>query len=341
MKRIIRLPHNSNLMLAYRVTRLATGAYRSHMQVHETDSAYAETRLTLMTQSSDNPSSREIALALKTWLMDTIRTEFDKNRPTPTAKSSEELSTMLDKAKQEEDATRKVRARRFREALAGLESLLMGTQELDYRSVLDRVLHNIGANFQALDLFQPQQPLTNVPELDYRTLSAFPAKVLLQRYVPLPQTTQTLATFGLSRYWLPQSRAFLVEYREWQPRLFRRPLHDVKRIGLFVWSNLMSRDISFFPMSIVSGARMMGTNEMVMLGQRETLLSRLMDDVPRRDEYFFRLSARDFTSLLRALLLDYEMIYTARQREVAEQDQLGSMLWDFLNRDDEDIPATN
>jgi hypothetical protein len=37
--------------------------------------------------------------------------------------------------------------------------------------------------------------------------------------------------------------------------------------------------------------------------------------------------------MLRALLLDYEALYTARQREVAEQDQLGAMLWDFLSRE--------
>ncbi len=334
MKRFILLPHNYHVKLAYRVTRLAVGRYRSRTIYHETPVATDTPRPTLMNNSSDNLSSRELAQALKTWLMETIRTEFDKNRPT-TARSGEELGTMLDKSREADDATRKVRARRFREALAGLETLLMGTRELDYRSVLDRVIHNIGANFQALELFQPQQPLTNVPELDYRTLSAFPAKVLLQRYIAMPNTTQALSSFGLNRYWLPHTRAFLAEYREWQPRLFRRPEHDHKRIGLFAWSSITSRDITFLPMTLVSGARLMGTNELVMLGQRETLLSRLIDDVPRREEFFFRLSARDFTMLLRALLLDYETIYTVRQREVAEQDQLGSMLWDFLNREEE------
>lgn len=286
--------------------------------------------------NSDNLSSRELATLLKTWLLDTVKTELEKNRPASTTRSGEELGTMLDKRKQGDDAARKIRAKRFREALAGLESQLMGSTELDYRTVLDRVIHNVGASLMELDLFDPQQPLTQVPELDYRALSSFPAKVVPRRYVTLPRVTQALADFGLSRFWVAGARAYLTEYREWQPRLLLRTKHDAVRLGLFVWSSVTSRDICFLPMSVVPGARVMGTNELVMLGQKETFLSRWMDDTPRRDEYFFRLSARDFTSLLRALLLDYESLYTARQREVAEQDQLGSMLWDFLSRDDEE-----
>lgn len=285
----------------------------------------------------DNISSRELANLLKTWLLDTVKTELEKNRPgTAVSRPNEELGTMLDKRKEGDSAARKVRAKRFREALAGLETLLMGATEIDYRTVLDRVIHNIGANLMALELFEPQQPLTNVPELDYRALSSFPAKVVPRRYVAFPRVTNALSEFGLNRFWVPGAQAYLTEYREWQPRLLLRAKHDTVRLGLFVWSNVASRDICFFPMSIVPGARIMGTNELVMLGQKETFMSRWMDDVPRRDEQFFRLSARDFTGLLRALLLDYEAIYTARQREVAEQDQLGSMLWDFISREEEE-----
>lgn len=288
-------------------------------------------------QNPENLSSRELANLLKTWLLDTVKTELEKNRPAaPVARSNEELGTMLDKRQQGDSVARKVRAKRFREALAGLESLLMGSTEIEYRTVLDRVLHNIGANFMALELFEPQQPLTNIPELDYRDLSSFPAKVLIRRYIALPRVTQLLAELGLSRFWGAGAQAFLTEYREWQPRLLLRPKHDAVRLGLFIWSNVASRDVCFLPMSIVPGARIMGTNELVMLGQKETFMSRWMDDVPRRSEHFFRLSARDFTGLLRALLMDYETIYTARQREVAEQDQLGSMLWDFLSREEEE-----
>ncbi len=285
----------------------------------------------------DSISSREIANLLKTWLLDTVKTELEKNRTGPSkSHPGEELGTMLDKRKEGDSAARKVRAKRFREALAGLETLLMGTTEIDYRTVLDRVIHNVGANLMALELFEPQQPLTNVPELDYRALSSFPAKVILRRYIAFPRLTHALGEFGLDRYWVPGAQAYIAEYREWQPRLVLRAKHDAVRLGLFVWSNMASRDICFFPMSIVPGARIMGTNELVMLGQKETFMSRWMDDVPRRDEHFFRLSARDFTGLLRALLLDYEAIYTARQREVAEQDQLGSMLWDFVSREEEE-----
>jgi hypothetical protein len=282
---------------------------------------------------SDNLSSRDVANMLKTWLLDTVKTELEKSRP---ARPGEELGTMLDKRKQEDSATRKVRARRFREALAGLESLLMGTTEIDYRTVLDRVLHNIGANLMELEVFQPQQPLAEAPELDYRTFSSFPAKVMPRRYVLLPHVTETLREWGLLRFWLPKAGAYLTEYREWQPRLLRRPAHDHIRMGLFIWANVTNRDMCFLPMGLVPNARLMGSNELVMLGQRETMLSRLMDDVPRPKEHFMRLSAGEFTALLRALLLDYEAIYTSRQREVAEQDQLGSMLWDFLSREEEE-----
>jgi hypothetical protein len=289
-----------------------------------------------MSQNSpENISSRELATLLKTWLLDTVKTELEKNRPAPpSTRPTEELGTMLDKRSQDNSAARKVRARRFREALAGLETLLMGATEIEYRTILDRVLHNIGANLMALELFEPQQPLTNVPELDYRTLSSFPAKAVVRRYVALPRMTRTLAELGLNHFWLAGAQAYLTEYREWQPRLLLRAKHDTVRLGLFVWSDVASRDVCFFPMGIVPGGRVMGTNELVMLGQKETFMSRWMDDTPRRDEHFFRLSARDFTGLLRALLLDYEAIYTTRQREVAEQDQLGSMLWDFLSRED-------
>lgn len=285
----------------------------------------------------ENISNRELANLLKTWLLDTVKSELEKNRPAaPAARSNEELGTMLDKRSQGDSALRKVRAKRFREALAGLETLLMGATEIEYRTVLDRVLHNIGANLMALELFEPQHPLTNIPELDYRALSSFPAKVMVRRYVMLPRVTQALADFGLNRFWVAGSQAFLVEYREWQPRLLFAAKHDTTRLGLFVWANVASRDICFFPMGIVPKARVMGTNELVMLGQKETFMSRWMDDTPRREEHFFRLSARDFTGLLRAMLLDYESIYTTRQREVAEQDQLGSMLWDFLSREEEE-----
>jgi hypothetical protein len=126
---------------------------------------------------------------------------------------------------------------------------------------------------------------------------------------------------------------YLVEYREWQPRFLRAPAHDDERYTLFAWGNLHQQDVCFLPMGRVPGSQPVGANELVMLGQRSSLLGRLFDAAPRREEHVARLSARDFTYMLRALLLDYEALYTARQREVAEQDQLGAMLWDFLSRE--------
>lgn len=73
---------------------------------------------------------------------------------------------------------------------------------------------------------------------------------------------------------------------------------------------------------------------MALIRQRLSLLAQWLDSGPSNDEYIARLTPRAFTHLLRALLLDYEAIHTHRQREVAEQDQFGAMLWEFMSREE-------
>ena len=119
----------------------------------------------------------------------------------------------------------------------------------------------------------------------------------------------------------------------WQPRFLAFPAHDDERYGLFVWNNLSSKEISFLPMNPVPDGQVAGDNELVVLNSRSSIVARLLNRDPPREEHVVQLSARHFTLLLRALLLDYEHLHTARQREIAEQDQLGAMLWDFLSRD--------
>jgi hypothetical protein len=275
---------------------------------------------------------KELATLLKGWLVETINQELEtRARGTP-RKPGEKLDEML--RPNEADAVRKVRARRFREALAGIETLLMGQGEIEYRPVLDHVLHNVGASLQMLGLLAPEAGLADGPEFDYRNLATFPALVAPRRYVALPLLTRTLYEMGFGRYWAPNAQIYLTEYREWQPRFLRGPAHDDERFGLFAWNNLHANDACFLPMSRVPGSRSVGLNELVMLGQRPSLLGRLFDSTPRSEEHIVRLTARHFTRLLRALLLDYERLHTARQREVAEQDQLGALLWDFLSREE-------
>lgn len=279
----------------------------------------------------DHLSMKDLSTLLKGWLMDTVYQELEKNRR-PAAKEGEGLGAMLQPS---DDGARKVRARRFREALAGLETMLIGQDQIEYRPVLDHILHNIGASLQGLDMLVPEAGLVEGPQLDYRALSAFPAMVAPRRYVAMPLLTQAMGQMGFGHSWLPGTTVYLVEYREWQPRLLRRPAHDDERFGLFTWSSLYAKDICFLPMSRVPGSRPLGLNELVVLGQRTSLLGRLFDSNPHPEEDIFRLSAREFTLLLRALLLDYETHHTARQREAAERDQLGAMLWDFMAREDE------
>ncbi len=170
--------------------------------------------------------------------------------------------------------------------------------------------------------------------MDFRKHATYPAIVAPRRYVALPRLTRALREIGLARYWSPDATVYLTEYREWQPRFLRGPAHDDERFGLFAWSTLHGSDLCFLPLSRVPGSQPVGLNEMILLGQRSSLLGRLFDSAPHREEHIVRLSARHFTLLLRALLLDYEALHTVRQHEVAEQDQLGAMLWDFLSREE-------
>ncbi len=273
---------------------------------------------------------KDLAVVLRDWLVETINQELEASRSRE-ERREENLDAML----QPSDATTKqVRARRFREALAGLETMLLGQQEIEYRPVLDHIVHNIGASLQGLGLLAPEGGLVDAPKFDFRKHATFPAMVAPRRYIALPRLTRAMETMGFSRYWSPGATAYLTEYRAWQPRFLRGPAHDEVRFGLFVWNNLYQKDLCFLPLSRVPGCHPTGLNELVMLGQRTSLLGRLFDASPHYEEHIARLAARDFTYLLRALLLDYEALHTLRQREVAEQDQLGAMLWDFLSREE-------
>ncbi|MBA3532796.1 MAG: hypothetical protein H0T73_12800 [Ardenticatenales bacterium] len=274
---------------------------------------------------------KELATVLKGWLVETINQELETRRQ-GVPKREENLGQML--RPDEADAVRKVRANRFREALAGIETMLLGHEEIEYRSVLDHVLHNIGASLQSLGLLAPEAGLIDAPQFDFRTHPTFPAMVAPRRYVALPTLTRAMAEIGLSRHWAMSATLYLAEYREWQPRFLRGPAHDDERFGLFAWNNLYHKDVCFMAMSRVPRSRPVGTTELLLLGQRTSLLGRLFDTNPRREEHIVRLSARHFTLMLRALLLDYERLHTSRQREVAEQDQLGALLWDFLSREE-------
>ncbi len=282
---------------------------------------------------ADNTSItvKELAVILKDWLVETIQQERETARRVGTS-SDDTLGTMLQRG--DADAAKKVRARRFREALAGLESLLMGQREIEYRPVLDHIVHNIGASLQVLGLFVPEAGLVDGPTFDFRRHASFPACVAPRRFVALPRLTQAMERIGMARHWTPGARVFLTEYREWQPRWLRGPAHDDERFGLFAWGTLSQKDVCFLPLSRVPGASLSGLNELLVLSQRTSLLGRLFDTAPRHEEHVAPLSAREFTYLLRALLLDYESLHTTRQREVAEQDQLGAMLWDFLSREE-------
>jgi hypothetical protein len=275
---------------------------------------------------------KELATVLKGWLVETINQELEARAKAAQRKPGEKLDEML--RPDEADATRRVRARRFREALAGIETLLMGQEEIEYRPILDHVAHNIGASLQMLGLLTPSAGLVDGPQFDYRALSAYPAMVAPRRYVALPLLTRTLYEMGFGRYWAPNAQVYLTEYREWQPRFLRGPAHDDERFGLFAWHSLHQRDICFLPMSRVPGSRPLASNELLMLSPRASLLGRLFESNLPNEEHIVRLSARHFTRVLRALLLDYERLHTARQREVAEQDQLGALLWDFLSREE-------
>lgn len=276
---------------------------------------------------------KELAGIFKGWLMETAKQELEK-RVQGSQDLQEELEALVPIDEEKDSVVRKVRAQRFREALGGMERLLIGQQEIRYASVLDHILHNIGSSLQALGLLMPSGGLLHAPQLNYRSLSTFPAMVAPRRYLALPTLSKVMSRLSLGREWKRGTTVYLVEYREWQPRFLSLPAHDDERYGLFAWNQLHHKDVYFFPMNPVPGSISMGINEVVMLGPRPSLLSRLFDSNPHRQEQIIRLSAREFTFLLRAFLLDYEQHHTRRQREVAEQDQLGALLWDFLSREE-------
>jgi len=274
---------------------------------------------------------KELAHLFKGWLIDTFHKELNKKKQNEPM-LNDNLDEML-QSDQNDDGLRKVRALRFREALAGLESLLVNKRDIEFAPVLDHMVQNIGASLQGLDLLVPAGGLVDGPQLDYREISFFPAMVAPRRYAALPILTKTMLKIGLGEYWPANATVFLTEYREWQPRFWRLPAHDDERYGLFVWKNLPSKQICFFPLHPIPDSHIAGANELVILNSRPSFLARLLDSDPPQQEHILQLSARHFTLLLHALLLDYEQHHMIRQREIAEQDQLGAMLWDFLSRE--------
>lgn len=272
---------------------------------------------------------KELAQVFKGWLIETVHKELGKNTQiTPNDNFDEILYS-----EPNDDGLRKIRALRFREALAGLESLLVNQRDIEFAPVLDHIVQNIGASLQGLDLLVPAGGLVDGPQLDYRAMFFFPAMVAPRRYIALPVLTKTMLKIGFGEYWPAKATVYLTEYREWQPRFLRPPAYDDERYGLFVWSHLSNKQICFFPLHAMPNSHFVGASELVILNSRSSFLARLLDSHPPRQEHVLQLSARDFTLLLHALLLDYEQHHMIRQREIAEQDQLGAMLWDFLSRD--------
>lgn len=272
---------------------------------------------------------RELAELMKTLLRDSIHQQVEnwQERQVP----GESLGTLLEPT---EDVSRRVRARRFREAMTGVETLLMGERELNYQSVLELVLHNIGGSLRALGLLSPEGGLAAGPELDFRQSGSYPAMIAPVRYIPLPAVHNAMVSLGFARYFAPEASLYLTEYRVWQPRLLRGPAYEARGYGLFAWDRLERGEMVVLPLHPLPGQARATSSELVMLGQRRSLLGRLFDAAPRMEAHVIRLTAREFTYLLRALLMDYERHHATHQREVADQDQLGALLWDFLSRSD-------
>lgn len=284
-----------------------------------------------MSTNNNLMTVKELAHLFKGWLIETFHKDINKNIEDAT-ELNDHLDEML-QSQQNDDGLRKVRALRFREALAGLEGLLVNKRNIEFAPVLDHIVQNIGASLQGLDLLIPAGGLVDGPQLDYRSMSFFPAMVAPRRYAALPTLTKTMLKIGLGKYWPAHATVFLTEYREWQPRFLRLHAHDDECYGLFVWNNLPNKQICFFPLHPIPDSHVAGPNELVILNSRPSFLARLLDSDPPRQEHILQLSARHFTLLLHALLLDYEQHHMIRQREIAEQDQLGAMLWDFLSRE--------
>ncbi len=290
-----------------------------------------ENNTVMSTNNNSLMTVKELAYLFKGWLIETVNKELGKNIE-PLSGLNDNLDEVL-QYEQNDNGLGKVRALRFREALAGLESLLVNKRDIEFAPVLDHIVQNIGASLQGLDLLMPASGLVNGPQLDYRSMLLFPAMVAPRRYIPLPILTKTMLKIGLGKYWPANSTVFLTEYREWQPRFLRLPAHDDECYGLFVWNNLPSKQVCFFPLHPLPDSPFAGPSELMILNSRPSWIARLLDSDPPQQEHIIQLSARHFTLLLHALLLDYEQHHMIRQREIAEQDQLGAMLWDFLSRE--------
>ena len=278
---------------------------------------------------SDSTSTiRELVTLLQGWLKETVQQELQRTEP------REEPQAALDQMLNPRDPeVREVRARRYREALAGLEGSLLDQPSIAYRGVLNLVTHNIGASLQELGLLQPERGIAEPQVMDFRRHSTFPALVSLHRYIALPRMTRAMQEVKLDQFWPGNATLFLAEYRQWQPRLLRGPAHDEFHFGLFAWHAANPQDLCFIPVTNVPGAQHTGASEIALLRQRLSLMARWLDNRPNYEQHIARMTPRAFVHVLRAFLLDYEALHMQRQREVAEEDQLGALLWDFLSRE--------
>lgn len=279
--------------------------------------------------SDNTPTFRDLVTVLQGWLKETVQQELQRAQPHEEPQAA--LEQMLNPRDPE---AKEVRARRYREALAGLEGSLLDQPSVAYRGVLNLVTHNIGASLQELGLLQPEQGIADPQVMDFRRHSTFPALVALRRYVALPRTTRAMQEVKLDQFWPASATLFLAEYRQWQPRYLRAPAHDEFHFGLFAWNLANPYDLCFMPVASVPGAQHTGSSEIALLRQRLSMLARWLDSGPNYEQHIVRMTPRAFVHVLRALLLDYEALHTQRQREVAEEDQFGALLWEFLSRDD-------
>lgn len=223
----------------------------------------------------------------------------------------------------------------YRAALSGLEDTLMAG-DFHYRSVLDRLLQNIGAmldDLDCFDLFGGEMPAITY-DLNWADMAQ--AQLDVSESLPLEQTRRRLRQTRLARYFEGAMPA-LTKQRLYRPRLFRSPSVDERSYGLVGQDRYRTDDAIIIMTNMLPETPAAGQAELPVLVQRTRLRDRLFSSLPARQEAKPKLRPDDFAHILQGLLLDARSYCYRRARDQQQREQLNTLLFRVLVEGQDDV----
>lgn len=223
----------------------------------------------------------------------------------------------------------------YRAALSGLEDTLMAG-DFHYRSVLDRLLQNVGAlltDLGCFELFGGEMPAITY---DLTWAGSARARMDVTESLPLEQTRRRLRQTRLAQLFDGTMPA-LARQRLYRPRLFRAPAVDERSYGFIGYDRYRAEDAVMIMTQVLPDTPAAGQAELPVLVQRTRLRDRLFSALPARQEARPKLRPDDFAHILQGVLLDTRAYCYRRARDQQQREQLNTLLFRVLVEGQEDV----